>query len=625
MKRWGPEQLSIRVRLGAVMAIALLPVLALAAAQSSVAFRKEADARRASLASAGERSVTAARARLDSVVAVLETVGPGAAGPSCALRLRELKGRTPGVLGAVRLDRQGRPGCAASAFLASPGLAGTGWFRSLAAGAPSAIGPSSPPGAAPPATLLVAARVDDARGRFDGAVAALVALSSLRAEVDQFEPADTQVAIVDRQGRTLSGAGERAFGAMPADWARRADAEGAYVYYGRDRQGEPRVFAVAPLLSPELFSVLSAPSPGPFSWARLNLFSTVLFPLIAFFCALAAFWMAAERMIVRWLHYVQRVAGIYAKGRFTVRLLKAEKAPPEIRELAASLDAMAEMIVARDASLRESLAQKDALLREIHHRVKNNLQVISSLLSLQQRALSDPSARAAVSDTRQRIAAMALIYRALYQGPDLRRVELRSFLEELIAQLLVITEDPAGPIRTELDAEDLVIDPDKLAPLALFLVEAISNAQKHALAGGGGVLRVSFHVVGDEARLEIVDNGPGPGTETETEPSESEVCRTLMNAFSRQLHGRTEVAANAWGGVTARLSFPAPELKPAAAPVGRRAASGTARRLELSHQGPIHAGPPRLLPASPPPAGARLGSGRSGPPASGPRGPSARG
>ena len=107
---------------------------------------------------------------------------------------------------------------------------------------------------------------------------------------------------------------------------------------------------------------------------------------------------------------------------------------------------------------------------------------------MQQRALTDPAARAAMSDTRQRITALALIYRALYQGPDLRRVDLRQFLEELTAQLIA-GEVRHGPlVRTELEVDALVIDPDKLAPLALFAVEAITNAQKHAFAGRGGAL-----------------------------------------------------------------------------------------------------------------------------------------
>ncbi|MEI9964154.1 MAG: histidine kinase dimerization/phosphoacceptor domain -containing protein [Caulobacteraceae bacterium] len=257
-------------------------------------------------------------------------------------------------------------------------------------------------------------------------------------------------------------------------------------------------------------------------------------------------------MIVRWLHYVERIAAIYAKGRFSVRPVRADQAPPEIRELAETLNTMAETIVIRDQSLRDSIAQKDALLREIHHRVKNNLQVITSLINMQQRTLTDPAARTAMSDTRQRINALALIYRALYQGPDLRRVNLRGFLEELIAQLIVANQDVTGPVQTDLDADDLVVHPDKLAPLALFAVEAITNAQKHAFVEHGGELRVSFKVSGEDATLEIADNG-----QVETPPKlGGGVGQTLMTAFARQLHGRSETQQNQMGGLTVRLIFP---------------------------------------------------------------------
>jgi two-component sensor histidine kinase len=228
----------------------------------------------------------------------------------------------------------------------------------------------------------------------------------------------------------------------------------------------------------------------------------------------------------------------------------------------------ADALLGRDASLRDSLAQKDALMREIHHRVKNNLQVISSLLNMQQRALSDPAARAAMSDTRQRITALALIYRALYQGPDLKRVDLRPFLEELTAQL-VAGEMLHGPVvRTELKVDALVIDPDRLAPLALFAVEAITNAQKHAFAQRGGSLTVTFEVHGEEAKLEISDDGQAPDDALVA----SGVGRTLMTAFARQLRGRAELVRNAQGGITSRLIFPTPAAEAPHAPGNQAAA-----------------------------------------------------
>ena len=91
-----------------------------------------------------------------------------------------------------------------------------------------------------------------------------------------------------------------------------------------------------------------------------------------------------------------------------------------------------------------------------------------------------------MSDTRQRISALALIYRALYQSPDLRSVDVRQFLEELIGQISAGDGARPNTIRTELDADDLEIDPDKLAPLALFAVEAIANTRKHVFVEGEG-------------------------------------------------------------------------------------------------------------------------------------------
>jgi two-component sensor histidine kinase len=189
--------------------------------------------------------------------------------------------------------------------------------------------------------------------------------------------------------------------------------------------------------------------------------------------------------------------------------------------------------------------------------VKNNLQVITSLLNMQQRALTDPAAREAMSDTRQRITALALIYRALYQSPDLRSVDVRQFLEELVAQLSSGEGGRPSAIRTELEADDLEIDPDKLPPLALFAVEAVSNARKHAFdQETGGLIRVRFTVGSDEVVLDVIDNGRGLDSEAQ---GEGGVGRTLMSAFARQLRGQMSIDAADGGGSHVRLAFPPPE------------------------------------------------------------------
>ena len=547
---------TIRVRLVVALFAALLPVLILGATQSALAFRREAEDRQAALETAAQRSASNARARMESAAVLLETLAPASVGFECAQRLAEITRRIPGYANLIRFDRQGRVACAAATVPADPQRAQRAWFGALSSGGEDMVVTSNPGVSYAGEPVLLAATRAEGPAGFNGALAAVITLSSLRPELnDRTLPQGAEVAVVDRQGNYLNVTDADAFPRSVAAWTERAAARGGFVGYARDADGERRVYSAAPLVRNEVFVILSAPSRGLFSSAWLNPLSGIVFPLLAFLLALGAVFYATDRGVVRWIAYLQRVAAIYARGRFSVRPVQAERAPPEIRELAHTLGDMAETIVARDRSIGDSLTQKDSLLREIHHRVKNNLQVISSLLNMQQRALSDPAAKAAISDTRQRISALALIYRALYQGPDLKRVDLRSFLEELTAQLLSGDGESHASIRTEVVADALVIDPDKLAPLALFAVEAVTNAQKHAFNGAGGVLRVSFHVHGAEAELAICDNGTsgsvdggGPG-----------VGRTLMTAFARQLRGRAEFEANTGGGTTVRLTFPTPE------------------------------------------------------------------
>nr|WP_232792942.1 sensor histidine kinase [Caulobacter hibisci] len=549
---------TIRVRLGLALALALLPVLLFGVLQSILAFRAEDDARRQSLELAAGRSAAIARARIEAAGVLLQTLGPGSVGLECARRLDAVKDRLPGYANLIRFDTYGRVSCAAGTTPRDPERSQRPWFLDLAAGAHLAVAPT--PGAvyAGEPSVLTAVRSEDAAGVFDGAMAAVLTLSSLKPETaTRFLPDGAEIGLADTRGAVFSATAPNAFSTTPPDLRERAGDDRTILWSGKDAQGRRRLFSAAPLVDDDVFVVLSAPAPGILSWASLSPISRMLLPILAFALALISVLWTTERAVVRWIVYLRRVASIYARGRFTVRPLQAERAPPEIRELADALDHMASGIVQRDASLRDSLAEKDALMREIHHRVKNNLQIITSLLNMQQRALTDPAARTAMNDTRQRITALAQIYRALYQGPDLKRVDLRPFLEELTALLLAGDINGPGAVRTEVHADPLVIDPDRLAPLALFAVEAITNAQKHALHDRGGVLTVDFFVRGEEAELAIGDDGPG----APTGPGEG-VGRTLMTAFARQLRGTVKFDSSPMGGLLVRLVFPTPQALP---------------------------------------------------------------
>ena len=553
----------IRFRLGFWLAIALLPLLILGGLQAEAAFRSQDADRRADLQRAAERSATAARARLDTTGIVLLALMPEAREISCSPRLNALVSRLEDLDGLGRLTATGALTCASERLAAAPPAwlkqaGASDWFGRLEAGEDTVLA-RAPAVAGQLPQVIVAVRVERPLGRFDGAMVALIPLTSLQPDLsDPSLPAGSQAALTDTDGRLLAATDVNAFtlagGAPLAGWVPRARTNASTTFEATDAEGRHRVYTGAALAGHDVYALLSAPAPGLLSWARLNPISALFMPLLTWLFAFTAVMWVSERVVIRWLNYLERVAFIYSRGRFSVHPVHATKAPTEIRGLARTLDELAGSIVIRDAALKASLAEKDALMREIHHRVKNNLQIISSLLSMQQRTLTDPASRAALGDTRQRISALALIYRTLYQSHDLRHADARIFLTELVAQLVASETGREHVVTSSVEADSLVVDPDKLAPLALWLVEAVTNAQKHAFVGRGGDLKVRFSVQGETSVLEIQDDGPGV-----SETFRPGVGRTLMGAFARQLRGSVEFVPAAGGGMIARMTFATPE------------------------------------------------------------------
>ncbi|MFC5345133.1 sensor histidine kinase [Brevundimonas staleyi] len=584
-----PRVQGIRFRLGLAMAIALLPILLLGAFQAQAEFRRQAEDRRADLQYAAERTAQAAKARLESASVLLSAMAPEAAGPDCGPRLAGLVQRLDGYDALYRIGLGGQTICdSRPAPLVDGGVRFTDrpWFQRLRAGEEVTLARASDELSDEPA-LVIGARWERPRGVFAGAMAAVLPLSEFQPDVtDPALPEDAEAALTDAEGRVLVSTNVRAFtlkeGPGLLGWVERARQGQSAVFEADDATGEHRDYAGAALAGRDVYVVISAPSPGLLSWARLNPIGVLLLPLAAWVTAFAAVMLVSERIVVRWLDYLERIAALYARGRYSVRPVQAAHAPAEIRLLAQTLDELAEAIAARDRSLNESLSEKDALMREIHHRVKNNLQIISSLLSMQQRALKDEPAKAALGDTRQRISALALIYRTLYQSDDIRHADAREFLTELTGQMVASESGRGYAVTSAIDADSLVVDPDKLAPLALWLVEAITNAQKHAFAGRGGALKVRFRVHGDTSTLEVEDDGPG----LTEEAARAGVGRTLMGAFAKQLRGEAELLPAPNGGTIARMVFATPEavvptnpddLKPSDAPVRPGTLSRTSR------------------------------------------------
>ena len=214
-------------------------------------------------------------------------------------------------------------------------------------------------------------------------------------------------------------------------------------------------------------------------------------------------------------------------------------APDEVLELAASFREATAVLRDKEAELVRSQEKQSLLVLEIHHRVKNNLQVIASLLNLQASRIRVPEARAEFQAARDRVRALATLHRHLYADGELHSINMRSFLTELCGQLFAAMGEQEGErIQLSIEAPELRMSSDQAVPLALIVTEAVTNSVKYAFPGGrSGRVSVSLTETGGNLDLVIVDDGIGiPAGKSETESGTRDgIGLQLIRGFTRQL------------------------------------------------------------------------------------------
>lgn len=205
----------------------------------------------------------------------------------------------------------------------------------------------------------------------------------------------------------------------------------------------------------------------------------------------------------------------------------------------------------------ESLREKEALLREIHHRVKNNMQVITSILQLQTNYIRDPAAREVFRECQGRIHTMALIHEKLYRSEGLAQIDFKDYLESLVGLLLRSHATKGTSLRQELQIEPVTLDVDTAIPLGLITNELISNCLKHAFTGRPkGVVRVILRKHnGDGFQLVVLDDGLGLPSGFDLEKTHSLGLR-LVKILSAQINGRLEFSRGPGAEFTITIDAP---------------------------------------------------------------------
>ena len=204
-------------------------------------------------------------------------------------------------------------------------------------------------------------------------------------------------------------------------------------------------------------------------------------------------------------------------------------------------------------TLEQSLSEKEVLLKEVHHRVKNNLQVISSIAKLQgERHGVDPRVREMLHHSRDRVRSMALIHESLYQTKQFSSIDLADYIDGL-ARNLMLSYSTTGRVELDLDLEPVRLSIDQAMPCGLILNEVISNALKHAFPDGRqGSIRIRLRSAGDQVTIHVADDGKGL-PESFNEAADGGLGLELIQLLTSQLDGRMQRTARS--GVSYLLTF----------------------------------------------------------------------
>lgn len=201
--------------------------------------------------------------------------------------------------------------------------------------------------------------------------------------------------------------------------------------------------------------------------------------------------------------------------------------------------------------LGTALSEKETLLKEIHHRVKNNLQVVSSLLNLQANDLTDAAADA-IKEGQLRVKSMALIHQKLYQENDLTGIEVQGYLENLVTELFTSFGTNSDQIHYEVDAKKLKLDVDTLVPLGLIINELITNSLKYAFQKTHEGL-LTIHMNEEDSKLKVIVSDNGVGMDT-TSSNHTSFGWKMIKSLCRQLKADLDIATSAGTKVTLTVS-----------------------------------------------------------------------
>lgn len=327
------------------------------------------------------------------------------------------------------------------------------------------------------------------------------------------------------------------------------------VFRASNQNGVERAYAVQPIVRDAAYAMSVWPADTPFLHTDLSARAAAMLPIVMWAASLiVAFW-ALNRLAIRHIRKLGRQMRRFALNRTLPNKTLGYGVPTELIDMESAFIDMGESILRDEATLEDSLREKNILLKEVHHRVKNNLQLISSIMNMQIRQAKTADARFVLRRLQDRILSLATVHKNLYQDDNLERVEAKPLLQEIVGQLLSVGLVPGSNVTVTQDYAEVSLDADDAAPLTLLVSEALTNALKYIPQSPGVSKMISIQLSSsapDKAELTIINTVGGTPVEEGTG-----LGSKLILAFARQLNGQVQVSED--GDLyTLSIAFPVP-------------------------------------------------------------------
>jgi two-component sensor histidine kinase len=314
-----------------------------------------------------------------------------------------------------------------------------------------------------------------------------------------------------------------------------------HTFRAEDRTGQPRVFAIVPIIPDLVYALAAWPDQIPAS--RLGgLLSPTLLPLLMFAASISVAYFAVDRLVVRHVADLRRTMRAFARQRTLPSARRRVALSTELRELEEGFVDMAIDLANDEARMEDALREKNVLLKEIHHRVKNNLQLISSIMNMQIRAAREEETVAFLRRLQERVLGLAAVHRNLYQANDLSRTDAGRLLDDLFRQLVSMSPRSAEEVQFRGEFEQLTLYPDQALPLSLLASELGTNALNHVSAPEGRPKTITAtlrQLPSGEAEL-ACENSIGPDSQPANAAPGQGLGTRLIRAFAAQLGGTVE-------------------------------------------------------------------------------------